>query len=285
MYISANICSRESLETALENIIEKYGHINGIIHSALDLNDKLLINTNYEEFSSGTDTKIIGSINLCEIFGSAVSDFILFYSSIESYSSFAGQGSYITGCCFQDNYSEYLNRNSSMEVRTINWGYWGETGIAHAQGLEEKFKLLGLLPVSNKEGIEALERFISSGHQSLLSFRGEKKLLNMMNLIQVTDKNVDSSDNVDKVKDISIENIEKVVRESITNVIGIEESDYSFDDDIYDVGIDSINEFEMIVFINEKLGISLQPTDIINCDTLNELIDFISSTCFLKADI
>ena len=41
----------------------------------------------------------------------------------------------------------------------------------------------------------------------------------------------------------------------------------------------------MIVFINEKLGISLQPTDIINCDTLNELIDFISSTCFLKADI
>lgn len=282
MYISADVCSRESLAHASAQIIEKYGRLNGVIHSALELNDKLLINTSSDEFASGTDTKIAGSVNLCEVFGRSVSDFILFYSSIESYSSFAGQGSYITGCCFQDNYSEYLNRNSSIEIRTINWGFWGETGIAHAQGLEEKFRLLGLLPISNKAGMAALERFISSSHQSLLSFRGEKKLLDMIPLIQEADMSSNTADNTEKIEDISDEKIEQVVRASIAEVIGIDENDFGIDDEIFDLCIDSINEFEIIVLINEKLGILLQPTDIINCDTLSELINYISSNCLQK---
>lgn len=278
IYISADMNDISSLESAKLVIKEKYGRINGVIHSAIDLSDHLLINTDEADFRKGTAPKIEGTINMCEVFSDIVDNFILFYSSIESYLSLAGQGNYISGCCFQDSYSDYLNRNRTYDVRTINWGFWGEVGVASSQRYYDQFGSIGLWPITNEDGIKMLETAFASSHTQMVLFNGTDGLVDLLPVYKETVSNENNDVTVSNI--ITLAAIEKITVNAITEVLGISEDDFDNEMDLFDIGIDSINEFETIVIINKSLGINLQPTDLINCLNINEFVDYVGSIFF-----
>ena len=98
LYIQADAADLNTLKSAVKQARDAFGPINGAIHSALVLNDKTIANFTEEEFCVALPAKVQGSVNLHLATANEPLDFLLFFSSAQSFSGNAGQSNYAAGC-------------------------------------------------------------------------------------------------------------------------------------------------------------------------------------------
>ncbi|MFK4467822.1 amino acid adenylation domain-containing protein [Bacillus sp. RC252] len=179
-YISADARDKEQLTRAYEKIRERYSHIHGVIHSAIVLADQSLGNMDEERFVSATSSKVDTSIHMVEVFSKEKLDFILFFSSIETFVREAGQANYAAGCTFIDSYAHALDTDASWFscndegadykkplVKTMNWGYWGTVGVVSDAFYRERMATLGFDSLEAEESMVHLERLMSGPFQQV----------------------------------------------------------------------------------------------------------------------
>ncbi|ASB52640.1 MULTISPECIES: non-ribosomal peptide synthetase [Bacillus amyloliquefaciens group] len=179
-YISADASDKEQLTRAYEKIRERFSYIHGVVHSAIVLADQSLGNMDEERFISATSAKIDTSIHMVEIFSQEKLDFILFFSSIETFVREAGQANYAAGCTFIDSYAQALDTeahefNYNDEgadykkplVKTMNWGYWGTVGVVSDDFYRERMAALGVDSLKADEAMIHLERLMSGPLQQV----------------------------------------------------------------------------------------------------------------------
>ncbi|MBV2240647.1 SDR family NAD(P)-dependent oxidoreductase [Bacillus inaquosorum] len=93
-YIAADAANRQSLEEAYQQIKEKYGEIQGVIHSAIVLRDQRIAQMDEETFQAALTAKVNVSVRIAQVFADESLDFVLFFSSIQSFATSAGQSNY-----------------------------------------------------------------------------------------------------------------------------------------------------------------------------------------------
>jgi acyl transferase domain-containing protein len=123
LYIAADATNRQALQQAYHEIKERHSRINGVIHSAIVLLDKSLMNMTEEQFQAGLSAKVDVSVRLAQVFASEPLDFVLFFSSLQSFTKAAGQSNYASGCAFKDAFAHQLRREWPCMVKVMNWGY------------------------------------------------------------------------------------------------------------------------------------------------------------------
>ncbi|WP_230646936.1 SDR family oxidoreductase, partial [Bradyrhizobium sp. Leaf401] len=101
-YIEADAGDEASLTRAYETIKARHGQIHGVVHSALVLRDKSLANMDEATFVAALSAKVDVSVRMAQVFGREALDFVLFFSSMQSFSRAAGQSNYASGCNFAD---------------------------------------------------------------------------------------------------------------------------------------------------------------------------------------
>ncbi|AYK07546.1 non-ribosomal peptide synthetase [Brevibacillus laterosporus] len=166
IYISADACDRSQLTRAYERIREIYPTINGVVHSAIVLADKSLAYMDEECFKSVMSVKVDASVNMVEVFLQERLDFILFFSSIESFVREAGQANYAAGCTFIDSFAQALGSDTDWfkekpQIKTMNWGYWGNVGVVSDDFYKERMAALGFDSLETDEAMTHLQRFLS----------------------------------------------------------------------------------------------------------------------------
>ncbi|MDB6039481.1 MAG: polyketide synthase, partial [Verrucomicrobiales bacterium] len=166
-YIQANAANLDSLQTAFDLIKSQYGRINGVVHSAIVLLDKSLAKMDEERFRAGLEAKVDVSVRMAQVFGSEPLDFMLFFSSIQSFSKAPGQSNYAAGCTFKDAYANALGQNRSYPVKVMNWGYWGTLGIVKEAEYRERMAQGGLGSIESHEGMAALDSLLGSQFNQL----------------------------------------------------------------------------------------------------------------------
>ncbi|KAK3299648.1 polyketide synthase [Chaetomium fimeti] len=92
--MSVDVTSLPSLQTALSTIRATLPPIAGVVNGAMILDDDLLANMTYTQFTRATTPKITGTILLDQVFGTTPLDFFIVASSIASVIGFAGQSNY-----------------------------------------------------------------------------------------------------------------------------------------------------------------------------------------------
>ncbi|WP_088833756.1 SDR family NAD(P)-dependent oxidoreductase [Paenibacillus tyrfis] len=159
-YVAADATDAASLQRARDEIKQRYGRIDGIIHSAMVLQDAGLDRMEEAQFRTGFSAKADVSLRVAQVFRDEPLDFVLFFSSIISFIKNANQSHYAAGCTFMDAFAHQMAREMSCRVKVMNWGYWNAEEIVHSKE-GELLSQVGIGFVEPKEAMEALETLLT----------------------------------------------------------------------------------------------------------------------------
>ena len=132
-YREADITDKEIVSKLIGDIKEKYGKIDGIIHSAGIIEDNYIVKKTTEEFKRVLQPKVTGLVNIDEATKDIPLEFIICFSSISAFGS-QGQADYAAANAFMDAYTSYRNRLAETGERqgrtmSIRWPLWEEGGM------------------------------------------------------------------------------------------------------------------------------------------------------------
>ena len=160
-YIAADATKRKALEEAYQEIKQLYRQINGVVHSAIVLLDKSLMNMTEEQFKAALSAKVDVSVRMAQVFSKEPLNFVMFFSSMESFSKSAGQSNYAAGCTFNDAFAHRINLEWPGKAKVMNWGYWGNVGIVASKVYQERMAQAGIGSIEPPEAMDALERLLA----------------------------------------------------------------------------------------------------------------------------
>ncbi|ESP90256.1 SDR family NAD(P)-dependent oxidoreductase [Pseudoalteromonas luteoviolacea] len=127
-YVQADVTEYAALKTAYQHIVQQFGQINGVINAAMVFKACAFKNMRFADFSAVFDAKVQSSVNLARLLKYESLDYLVNFSSINSFITAAEQSHYAAGSLFQDTLSNALQRVVPFQVKTINWGYWTAEG-------------------------------------------------------------------------------------------------------------------------------------------------------------
>ncbi|CAL8131186.1 unnamed protein product [Orchesella dallaii] len=150
--VQLDVGNREECRHLIQIKLEELGlpALKGIMHAAGTLSDGLIVNQDWEKLSSIFNPKISGTLNLHELTQHLnLEHFVLFSSSVALFGA-PGQSNHAAANAFEDTFAHYRN-SLGLPATTINWGQWGEVGVA------TEVDVPGLKTLSNRQGLIGLE--------------------------------------------------------------------------------------------------------------------------------
>ncbi|GFE86020.1 SDR family NAD(P)-dependent oxidoreductase [Steroidobacter agaridevorans] len=166
-YFSADATRLDSLQATFDRIREIYPRIHGVVHSAIVLQDQSLSRMDEATFRSSLAAKVDVSVNMDAVFGGLDLDFMLFFSSLISFTKAPGQSNYAAGCTFKDSFAHSLARRRSYPIKIMNWGFWGNVGIVAAEFYNRRMQQMGFGSIEAPEAMDALKTLVSAGVNQL----------------------------------------------------------------------------------------------------------------------
>lgn len=166
----------------VQHTLDKYPNINGIVHSALVLKDSSLVNMSEESLMSVLTPKVHGTVNLLNAIRHRQLDFVLFFSSIQSYIANTGQANYTAACVCKDALANLLHNAFMVNSKVINWGFWGSIGIVAEDMYRERMQRLEIGSIKPDEGLQIIERMLISDLQQITVVKASDKALRRLNI-------------------------------------------------------------------------------------------------------
>jgi len=164
IYQSLDLCDEEGLSNLISSIYEKYNRLDGVIHGAGLLEDKLFKQKTTSSFGRVFDTKVKPLRVLAEQLRSDC-QFVVLFSSIASVYGNKGQTDYAAANSVLDDYANALNKRLKGKVISINWGPWKGAGMVSAT-LESEYERRGISMIPLDEGKEIFLNEIKYGTES-----------------------------------------------------------------------------------------------------------------------
>lgn len=280
IYLSADGTDKVAMQYAVDKAKARFGHINGVIHAAVILKDKMLYNMNEEMFKQALDPKMKASIVLEQVVGNDSLDFMLFLSSVQSVYGNAGQCNYAAGCTFQDAYAYYLNKIKAFDVKVINWGYWGSVGVASTTKYQETLAQQGFETIEPVEGMEIINRVMASNEIQVIALKNGQHTLNRMvsqrKKSEPYMRTVLLSDTVEEQKGlVTLESVKNKIKQILMEVLGVRDSQIDEARQFIDYGVDSVNGLDLISKVNNQFSIVLKTTVIFDYSNIKALSEHI----------
>ncbi|WP_370419768.1 SDR family NAD(P)-dependent oxidoreductase [Streptomyces sp. QH1-20] len=182
LYVRADASDEDGLRAGLALIHERFGPVHGVFHSALDHTADLVRNLDDAALRAGLAAKTGVSVALASVFRAEPLDFLLFFSSAQSFLGDPGLAGYAAGSTFQDGYAHALDQRLSFPVRGINWGYWGTVGAVAGEGYREWLTRQGFRSLSPREGWDTVLRTLAGPETQVLALPAEDVLLKRLGL-------------------------------------------------------------------------------------------------------
>lgn len=166
-YVRADATDRAALQRAYKEIKRIHPVVHGVIHSAIVLLDQSLERMEEERFRAAVTAKVDVSVRLAQVFRDEPLDFLLFFSSMNSFLKASGQCNYVAGSVFEDAFAHHLASRLDLPVKTMNWGYWGTVGIVAAPEYRERMHKAGAGSIEPADGMAALDVLLSGTFDQL----------------------------------------------------------------------------------------------------------------------
>lgn len=164
VYQSLDLCDEDGLCDLINNIYEKYGQLDGVIHGAGLLEDKLFKQKTTSSFGRVFDTKVKPLRVLAEQLREDC-QFVVLFSSIASVYGNKGQTDYAAANSVLDDYAKALDKKLKGKVISINWGPWKGAGMVSST-LETEYERRGISLIPLDQGKEIFLNEIKYGTES-----------------------------------------------------------------------------------------------------------------------
>ena len=166
IYIEADATDSTTMQRAYQEIKQRYAHIHGVIHSAIVLSDQSLANMSESRFKHVLASKVDVSVRIAQIFHKEALDFVLYFSSLQSFARAAGQSNYAAGCTFKDAFAQRLAQEWACAVKIMNWSYWGSVGVVATPEYQQRMAQAGVGSIEPLEAMQALEILLGGSLKS-----------------------------------------------------------------------------------------------------------------------
>jgi len=177
LYLQTDATDLKSMHNVIEKATSRFGHIHAVFHSAVSGNTQLINDVTEDIFIEAQAPKIIGTMILHKVFQGKPLDFMVFFSSCQSFIGDRGLGHYASACSFQDGFARYMNYRENYPVISINWGFWGSTNLASSQDQNTLIETLGYKTIHTDEAWDILNRVIAYQTPQILALKAEDHLL------------------------------------------------------------------------------------------------------------
>ena len=173
-YYQVDVRDEEALGNLLEDVYKKFGRIDGVIHGAGIIEDKLLEDKSPESFERVFETKVRSAFLLADKLARSQAKFMIFFSSVAGVFGNRGQIDYAAANDILNRLALYLNPGFRGRVVAISWGPWLKKGMVD-EGLRREFEQRGVNLLPSEEGRKAFiqELFYGSKEESLVIIQGE----------------------------------------------------------------------------------------------------------------
>ncbi|MEW6736428.1 MAG: type I polyketide synthase, partial [Acidobacteriota bacterium] len=157
-------------ESQLRSFLQTYHRegwppIRGVVHAAGVILNKPLVETDAAELIAILRAKVIGSWLLHSLLSNEPLDFFILFSSMSALLSSPLLGSYAAGNAFLDALAHH-RKSAGYPALSINWGAWGETGMAtrYRTSEVEQSLPLNMAMLTSQQGLNILAKLV---HQPL----------------------------------------------------------------------------------------------------------------------
>ncbi len=150
-YHQLDVRDSAALEALIVGLYARYGRLDGVIHGAGVIEDKLARDKTPDSFARVFETKVNGALAIARTVRPDIG-FVVFFSSIASTFGSRGQADYAAANDFLDRLAVKLNAALEGRVLSINWGPWGATGMMSPE-LEREYARRGIGLIEPAAGV------------------------------------------------------------------------------------------------------------------------------------
>jgi NAD(P)-dependent dehydrogenase (short-subunit alcohol dehydrogenase family) len=158
-YIQLNVRDEVAFGGLIDEIYRVYGRLDGVIHGAGIIEDKLLKEKTPESFERVLSTKVDSAFVLSRKLQPESLKFLAFFSSVSGRFGNKGQGDYAVANEVLNKLAIYLDRRWPARVISINWGPWDGAGMV-TPALRHEFSRRGIsmipVPIGRQRFVEEL---------------------------------------------------------------------------------------------------------------------------------
>ena len=289
---TVDLSDKEALLAVLESISTDQNYpLAGIIHTAGVLDDSLIQNMTQEQFLKVLKPKVTGTWNLHELTVNLPLEFFVMYSSLTAVLGNIGQSHYAMANAFMDGVCQW-RKAQGLAAQTINWGPWGDLGMATRLSALEKEQLrsLGIDYLSTAAALSGLGHVLAGqATQHLVSIFNTKQLYeNVEGMIptlyaevlksEIKQKQVKKKESpfIEELLAIAAEkrqaHLEQKLIASVQELLGEGEViQIEPESPLQELGLDSLRAVELRDQLSDLLGKKLPATLLFDYPTLEKL--------------
>ena len=290
----------------VEEIFQQMGEslppLKGVIHTAGVLDDGLLQNMSWQQFTKVMAPKVQGTWYLHQQTQDLELDFFVCFSSIASMLGSSGQGNYAAANGFMDALASY-RRGMGLPGLSINWGAWATGGMAARLGTQHQSRIesSGMKTIQPEEGMVALENLLSRSQsqvgvfpvnwsQFLTQIPGVEKMPLLSGLVSSQPSLGQKSGLLEKLEAIAprerMELFTTHIRSMVAKTLGLKDGQkFEMRQPLFDLGLDSLMAVELKNRLESNLQTSLSSTLLFDYPTLETLVEHLADVIPMEFSI
>jgi NAD(P)-dependent dehydrogenase (short-subunit alcohol dehydrogenase family) len=161
-YYEADARDESALGALVEEAYREYGRLDGVIHGAGVIEDKLVEDKTPESFDRVFDTKAESAFVLSRILRPESLKFLAFFGSASAPFGNRGQADYAAANEVLNKLALHLDRSWPGRVVTLSWGPWLKTGMVSPE-LQKEFARRGIELISIPAGCRLFDQELRHG--------------------------------------------------------------------------------------------------------------------------
>ena len=295
LILCGDISQSEDVTRIIEEIKTSLPPLKGIIHGAGVLDDGLLLNMSWQQFTKVMAPKVQGAWHLHYLTQKLPLDFFVCFSSIASVLGSPAQGNYAAANGFMDSLAHH-RRRMGLPALSINWGPWAEGGMTTSLGDQHQNRLLsqGISSITPEPGFEILADFLRQDATQIgvlpinwSEFWKQLPVGTKMPLLEaftseMAQSRTGESNFIKQLEDTPVEERRELlvnhIRKQIAKVLGLSVPEkIGLRESLFDLGIDSLMAVDLRNNLESNLGHSVSSTVLFDYPTLEELVDYLAS--------
>lgn len=163
-YSSVDVRDPAAVATLVDGVYQRHGRLDGIVHGAGVLADRLLADKTIEGFARVWDTKVGGARALTEAARDDLS-FLVLFGSVSGVFGNRGQADYSAANDALDTLARIWAARTHSRVLAVDWGPWAandETGMVSAE-LTREYSRRGIGLIEPDDGVSCLLAELAAG--------------------------------------------------------------------------------------------------------------------------
>ncbi|QEF97170.1 Phthiocerol synthesis polyketide synthase type I PpsC [Stieleria maiorica] len=293
--IPVDLTSTAAVRSAVDQIDRDCPPLAGVFHTAMVLEDRLLVDMDRETLERVLGPKVLGGWNLHAATEDHDLDHFVLFSSLSSVFGHAGQANYAAANALLDSLAHY-RRSIGMPGLAVNWGHVGQVGYLARRGeLSERLERQGVLTFSADEAMQCLEQAMQTDvvQQSVLRmdwtrWRGlgitGDVSPRFAHLLRGVSEEATGGDRLASAAEVRAANAEargamvaRIIGSKAASLLGIAADKMPWDRPLLSMGLDSLMAVEMRNWIESRLEIDLPISELMRSESLREVCRSVST--------